>query len=62
MAEKKKEVRIRIKLKAYDSRVMDVSCDKIVETVVRTGAKVVGPVPLPTRRELFTVIRGPSYR
>ncbi len=59
MAEKKKEVRIRIKLKAYDSRVMDVSCDKIVETVVRTGAKVVGPVPLPTRRELFTVIRGP---
>jgi len=59
MAEKKKEVRIRIKLKAYDSRVMDVSCDKIVETVVRTGAKVVGPIPLPTRRELFTVIRGP---
>jgi len=59
MAEKKKEVRIRIKLKAYDSRVMDVSCDKIVETVIRTGAKVVGPVPLPTRRELFTVIRGP---
>jgi len=36
-----------------------VSCDKIVETVIRTGAKVVGPVPLPTRRELFTVIRGP---
>ena len=59
MTEKKKEVRIRIKLKAYDSRVMDVSCDKIVETVVRTGAKVVGPIPLPTRRELFTVIRGP---
>jgi len=59
MAEKTKEVRIRIKLKSYDSRVMDVSCDKIVETVVRTGAKVVGPIPLPTRRELFTVIRGP---
>jgi len=59
MVEKKKEVRIRIKLKAYDSRIMDVSCDKIVETVVRTGARVVGPIPLPTRRELFTVIRGP---
>jgi small subunit ribosomal protein S10 len=57
--EAKKEVKIRIKLKAYDSRVMDSSCDKIVETAVRTGAEVVGPVPLPTKRELFTVIRGP---
>ncbi len=56
---KQKEVKIRIKLKAYDSRVMDASCDKIVETAVRTGAKVVGPIPLPTKRELFTVIRGP---
>lgn len=60
MAEnKKKEVRIRIKLKAYDSRIMDASCDKIVETAVRTGARVVGPVPLPTKKEVFTVIRGP---
>jgi len=57
--EAKKEVKIRIKLKAYDSRVMDSSCEKIVETAVRTGAEVVGPVPLPTKRELFTVIRGP---
>ncbi len=55
----KKEVRIRIKLKAYDSRVMDASCDKIVETAVRTGAEVAGPIPLPTKKELFTVIRGP---
>lgn len=56
---KEKEIKIRIKLKAYDSRVMDSSCNKIVETAIRTGAKVVGPVPLPTKRELFTVIRGP---
>lgn len=56
---KEKEVKIRIKLRAYDSRVMDSSCNKIVETAIRTGAKVVGPVPLPTKRELFTVIRGP---
>jgi small subunit ribosomal protein S10 len=55
----KKEVKIRIKLKAYDSRIMDASCDKIVETAVRTGAKVVGPIPLPTKKEIFTVIRGP---
>ncbi len=57
--EAKKEVKIRIKLNAYDSRVMDSSCEKIVETAIRTGAEVVGPVPLPTRRELYTVIRGP---
>ncbi|HOM77773.1 30S ribosomal protein S10 [Patescibacteria group bacterium] len=57
--ETKKEVKIRIKLNAYDSRVMDSSCEKIVETAIRTGAEVVGPVPLPTKRELYTVIRGP---
>jgi small subunit ribosomal protein S10 len=56
---KQKEVKIRIKLKAYDSRVMDASCKKILETAVRTGAEVVGPIPLPTKKELFTVIRGP---
>ena len=55
----KKDARIRIKLNAYDSRLMDLSCEKIVDTAIRTGAKVVGPVPLPTKRELFTVIRGP---
>ncbi|MBD3366080.1 30S ribosomal protein S10 [candidate division WWE3 bacterium] len=58
-SKEKKEVRIRIKLNAYDSRIMDASCDKIVETAVRTGAKVAGPIPLPTKKELFTVIRGP---
>ncbi len=54
-----KETKIRIKLNSYDSRIMDLSCNKIVDTAVRTGAKVVGPVPLPTRIERFTVIRGP---
>jgi len=55
----KKESKLRIKLKSYDSRIIDLSCSKIVDTAVRTGAEVVGPVPLPTRIERFTVIRGP---
>lgn len=59
MATKGKETRIRIKLDSYDSRIMDISCSKIVDTAIRTGAKVVGPVPLPTRKERFTIIRGP---
>ena len=49
--------RIRIRLKAYDHRVLDQSAQRIVETAERTGAKVVGPVPLPTRIERFTVRR-----
>lgn len=59
MTKEKKETKIRIKLKSYDARIMDLSCSKIVDTAVRTGAQVVGPVPLPTRIERFTVIRGP---
>ena len=55
----KKEQKIRIKLKSYDSRNMDLSCTKIVDTAIRTGAQVVGPIPLPTKKERFTVIRGP---
>ena len=51
--------RIRIKLKAYDHRVLDVSTTEIVQTVQRTGAKILGPIPLPSRRELYTVLRGP---
>ncbi len=51
--------RIRIRLKAYDARVIDKSAEKIVDTAVRTGAKVIGPIPLPTEREKFTVIRAP---
>jgi small subunit ribosomal protein S10 len=51
--------RIRVRLKAYDARVIDRSAEKIVDTAVRTGAKVIGPIPLPTERERFTVIRSP---
>jgi small subunit ribosomal protein S10 len=49
--------RIRIRLKAYDHRVLDESAKRNVETAERTGATVVGPVPLPTRIERFTVRR-----
>lgn len=49
--------RIRIKLKAYDHRVLDRSVREIVETAERTGAAVVGPIPLPTKIEKFTVQR-----
>jgi len=49
--------KIRIRLKAYDHRVLDESARRIVETAERTGATVVGPVPLPTRMERFTVRR-----
>jgi small subunit ribosomal protein S10 len=51
--------KIRIKLKAYDNKVLDLSVKKIMETAERTGAVVVGPVPLPTKIKKFTVIRGP---
>ena len=51
--------RIRIKLRGYDFRLLDQSTNEIVETARRTGAKVVGPVPLPTRTERFTVLRSP---
>jgi len=54
-----KKGRIRVRLQAYDARVIDRSAEKIVDTAVRTGAKVVGPIPLPTERERFTVIRSP---
>ncbi len=51
--------KIRIRLKAFDHRILDQSARQIVETAERTGANVVGPVPLPTHIEKFTVIRGP---
>lgn len=53
------ENKIRIKLKAYDHRILDQSAQEIVNTARRTGAKVSGPVPLPTKVEIFTVIRSP---
>ncbi|MEK7475533.1 MAG: 30S ribosomal protein S10 [Candidatus Coatesbacteria bacterium] len=51
--------RIRIKLKAFDHRLLDQSAAEIVETVKRMGASVSGPIPLPTRIERFTVLRSP---
>jgi small subunit ribosomal protein S10 len=51
--------KIRIRLKAYDHRVLDQFAQRIVETAERTGARVAGPVPLPTQLERFTVRRGP---
>ena len=53
------KARIRIKLRAYDHRVLDQSAAEIVETAKRTGAKVLGPIPLPTDREVYTVLRSP---
>lgn len=49
--------KIRIRLKAYDHRILDQSAKRIVETAERSGAKVIGPVPLPTKMEKFTVRR-----
>jgi len=51
--------KIRIRLKGYDYRLLDQSTGEIVETARRTGAKVVGPVPLPTRKEKYTVLKSP---
>ncbi len=51
--------RIRIRLKAFDQRMLDRSVQDIVETAKRTGAKYVGPIPLPTKREIYTVLRSP---
>jgi small subunit ribosomal protein S10 len=51
--------KIRIRLKAFDHRLLDQSAGQIVDAAERTGAQVVGPVPLPTRIEKFTVIRSP---
>ncbi len=49
--------RIRIKIRAYDHKIIDQSTKTIIETVDRTGAKVIGPVPLPTEKKKFTVMR-----
>ncbi len=51
--------RIRIKLKSYDHNLVDKSCEKIVKTVKNTGAVVSGPIPLPTKNKIFTVLRSP---
>jgi len=51
--------KIRIRLKAFDHNVLDQSAEKIVETAKRTGAKVSGPIPLPTERDIITILRAP---
>jgi small subunit ribosomal protein S10 len=51
--------KIRIRLKAYDHRILDQSVSEIVETAKRTGAQVAGPIPLPTMLNKFTVLRSP---
>jgi small subunit ribosomal protein S10 len=51
--------RIRIRLKAYDHKLLDQSASEIIDTVIRTGAKTAGPIPLPTRINRYTVLRGP---
>ena len=51
--------KIRIRIKAYESQILDQSAAKIVETAKKTGAKVSGPIPLPTKKEDVTVIRSP---
>ena len=51
--------RIRIRLKAFDHRLIDQSAREIVETAKRTGAQVLGPIPLPTKKERFTVLVSP---
>lgn len=49
--------KIRIRLKAYDHRILDQSAEKIVETAKRSGANVAGPIPLPTERSVYTILR-----
>ena len=53
------EQRVRIRMEAYDHEILDHSAVEIVETAKRTGAKVSGPIPLPTRIERYTVLRSP---
>ena len=50
---------LRIRLKSYDHRILDLAAKKIVETVKKTGATVNGPIPLPTEKEIFTILRSP---
>ncbi|PWL48305.1 MAG: 30S ribosomal protein S10 [Clostridiales bacterium] len=54
-----KAERIRIRLKAFDHQLIDQTAERIVETATRTGAKVSGPIPLPTQKEIITILRSP---
>lgn len=57
MAQAKKSQKIRIKLKAYDHTILDQSAERIVETAKRTGAVISGPIPLPTDKQIITILR-----
>ncbi|MBI2337048.1 MAG: 30S ribosomal protein S10 [Deltaproteobacteria bacterium] len=59
MADEYQGQKIRIRLKAFDHRLLDQSTSEIVETAKRTGARIAGPVPLPTNIEKYTVLRSP---
>ena len=54
-----KQQKIRIRLKAYDHKALDLSAAKIVETAKRSGANVSGPIPLPTEKQIYTILRSP---
>jgi small subunit ribosomal protein S10 len=58
-AKKENKQRIRIRLKAYDHKVIDQAARQIVDTALRTGATIAGPIPLPTDRSVFTVVKSP---
>ena len=51
--------RIRVRLKSYDPRIIDSTCQQILDTAIRTGAKVIGPIPLPSRRSLYAINKSP---
>ena len=51
--------KIRVRLKAYDHKILDLSVQKIIEAATKTGATVVGPIPLPTEKQVYTILRSP---
>lgn len=53
----KKSQNLRLKLKAYDHKLLDATTERMVAAITKTGAKVVGPIPLPTKKEKFTILR-----
>lgn len=59
MAEATQKQKIRIRLKAYDHKIIDQSAKQIIDTALRTGANIAGPIPLPTRKSKFTVNKSP---
>jgi len=54
-----KQQKIRIRLKSYDTSLLSVSCEKIIETASRTDSLTMGPIPVPTRRKIYCVLRSP---